>query len=324
MTKYTRQKIVVVILTYNRLKIFKDCLRSVLCQSYPIVKIIVINNFSNDGTAEFLDIVFRDNRIVYFNRNINDGPAGGFNFGIKEAFKYDPDSLLLVDDEVILEKHCLAELVKYLDHRTLVNSLILDYYNPKSIPFSLFDVKTGRGYANLSDIENLKTVNSLNPWNATLIPTGVFKEIGLIDENLFMRGEGDDFEHRAILAGFKFVTVCKSRAFMKKKDVSVRVFGKMGFISIPPPSTLYYMVRNTIILRKRYKKLRKQFRKYSSHYNFLYFKLPNIIYYPSYFLFLYIQGLIQPKDKLQYFKYLSKGILDGFRGKLGKYEMQSL
>lgn len=285
MKKNNTKNIVVVVLTFNRLNILKGCLKSIQRLDYPVKKIVIVNNFSTDGTANFLSKYSSNKKISVFNRTINDGAAGGFNFGIKEALKHKPEAILLVDDELVLKKDSLTELINYFDSKTLLNSLILDYYHPKTIPFGLFDLKSGRGYNNLSEINSFKVVNCLNPWNATLVPSNVFKKIGLIDEKLFMSGEGDDFDHRAVLAGYKVITVCKSRAFMRKRGAHTKIIGNIGFISMPSPTAFYYTVRNTVVLRRRYKRLSNQFDKYSHFYKVFYFKLPNLIYYPSYFSF---------------------------------------
>ena len=44
----------VVVVTYNRLELLKECLERVENQTAPAGKIIVVNNASADGTAEYL------------------------------------------------------------------------------------------------------------------------------------------------------------------------------------------------------------------------------------------------------------------------------
>ena len=47
-------KVNCVIVTYNRLALLKECLAAIEKQTYPIHKVIVIDNCSTDGTKEYL------------------------------------------------------------------------------------------------------------------------------------------------------------------------------------------------------------------------------------------------------------------------------
>lgn len=44
----------VVIVTYNRLELLKECLACVCGQTIPFSRVIVVDNHSTDGTAEYL------------------------------------------------------------------------------------------------------------------------------------------------------------------------------------------------------------------------------------------------------------------------------
>lgn len=42
-----------VVVTYNRKKLLEECVNAVLKQSYPVDKLIIIDNNSTDGTEAF-------------------------------------------------------------------------------------------------------------------------------------------------------------------------------------------------------------------------------------------------------------------------------
>lgn len=48
-------KINCVVVTYNRLSLLKECLSALENQTYPIQRIVIVDNCSTDGTSEFLD-----------------------------------------------------------------------------------------------------------------------------------------------------------------------------------------------------------------------------------------------------------------------------
>lgn len=55
MNAVTRPLVSVVVPTYNRLEYLKECLASVLAQSYDRIEVIVCDNASTDGTAAYLE-----------------------------------------------------------------------------------------------------------------------------------------------------------------------------------------------------------------------------------------------------------------------------
>jgi len=104
------KKIVVVLVTYNKLELLKECLTSILDQTVTVFKILIVNNNSSDGTTEYLENVKSD-LIIPKHLKTNIGGAGGFNIGIKEAIKYDADFLWVMDDDTIADKDALENLI---------------------------------------------------------------------------------------------------------------------------------------------------------------------------------------------------------------------
>ena len=45
----------VIIVTYNRLSLLQECLMNVFSQTVPFHRILVVDNHSTDGTAQYLD-----------------------------------------------------------------------------------------------------------------------------------------------------------------------------------------------------------------------------------------------------------------------------
>lgn len=93
----------VVIVTYNRLNLLKECIDKLLIQSYPVNKIVIVNNDSSDGTKEFLERFMDDDRFKIYNSDANNGGAWGFYKGLELVKKYNFDYVLLIDDDAIVE-----------------------------------------------------------------------------------------------------------------------------------------------------------------------------------------------------------------------------
>ena len=116
--KTHEKKIVAVIVTYNRINLLKECLDALIKSDYH-TDILIVNNNSSDGTKEYLDYIHSldvNTKFYVFNLNENLGGAGGFNYGIREASKLDYDRIWIMDDDCIVQKNSLLELVKIDEH----------------------------------------------------------------------------------------------------------------------------------------------------------------------------------------------------------------
>lgn len=113
-------KYAVIIVTYNRLTLLKECLAAIEGQRYPFDEIILVDNGSTDGTREYLTKYDKKESITILRHEQNRGGAYGFHVGIKEAEGHNVDWLLLIDDDAILDK----------DFLKITNDFILDDKDP--------------------------------------------------------------------------------------------------------------------------------------------------------------------------------------------------
>jgi GT2 family glycosyltransferase len=104
-----------VVVTYNRRLLLEECIVSLLSQSYPICRIIIINNNSTDSTNDFLDTLNSDKRFKIINLSQNVGGAGGFNIGLQESFNLRVDWSWLMDDDTIPTHNALENLIRKTD-----------------------------------------------------------------------------------------------------------------------------------------------------------------------------------------------------------------
>lgn len=104
----------VVIVTYNRLLLLKECLECVLGQSVSFSDIIIIDNCSTDGTKEYLDCMKTEHTALrVFHMKDNLGGAGGFAFGLSQIDKT-MDYVLIIDDDAMLDLNFLRNIQEHL------------------------------------------------------------------------------------------------------------------------------------------------------------------------------------------------------------------
>lgn len=105
-------KATVVIVTYNRLKLLKECLSCVDNQILKFENIVIVDNNSTDGTKEFLHTC-RDKYNIVF-QSENGGGAKGFKVGIEYVYNnLKTDWILVIDDDAMLSTNYLYEIDKF-------------------------------------------------------------------------------------------------------------------------------------------------------------------------------------------------------------------
>ncbi|WP_051907703.1 glycosyltransferase family 2 protein [Flavimarina sp. Hel_I_48] len=99
--------IVAVVVTFNRLSLLQECIKCLRNQTKIINQLIVINNGSTDGTAQWLQV----QEDIYTISQENLGGAGGFHRGIKEAYENEYDWVWVMDDDAFPNEDCLEKLL---------------------------------------------------------------------------------------------------------------------------------------------------------------------------------------------------------------------
>ena len=107
---------VAVIVTYNRKDLLKESIEALCGQTRPS-DIMVVDNASTDGTEEMVREIMASmpehsehGKIIYHNMGENLGGAGGFSFGVKQAYNEGYKYIWLMDDDCIVKEDSLEEL----------------------------------------------------------------------------------------------------------------------------------------------------------------------------------------------------------------------
>lgn len=219
-------RIVAVVVTYNRLELLKRVIDSLFKQVHKVEKIIIVNNGSTDGTTDYLSS-FNDNELFLVVNQENVGGSGGFYRGIQEAMKLDCDWIWCMDDDVFPRKDCLDNLLGNIANARNNNVGILCPHR----------IQSGKTFVSES-----KRVNVTNPFKNTfdypltvndiesndyveiegmafegpLIKRDVVEKIGFPNKDFFILYDDTEYSYRTVLAGYK-VRVVRD-AFMDKYD----------------------------------------------------------------------------------------------------------
>lgn len=103
-------KFSIIVPVYNVEKYIKDCLDSILNQSYDNFEVIVVNDGSTDKSKEIVE-QYKDKRIKLYNKE-NTGVADTRNFGINQCTG---EYFIFVDSDDTINKDLLTTLKNVLD-----------------------------------------------------------------------------------------------------------------------------------------------------------------------------------------------------------------
>jgi len=166
----------VVIPTYNRARFISQSIESVEQQTFKNYEIIVVDDGSNDNTAELLQLRY-GKKIVYIRKQDNQGLAAARNTGV-EAARGKYIAFLDDDDQWLPEK--LEMQVVLMQHNP---SLGLAYCNAYLVNESNTLIKEIQGSKRGYIFDDMLTSNHFGI-SSVLLQKKVFLETGLFDECL--------------------------------------------------------------------------------------------------------------------------------------------
>lgn len=229
-------KILALIVTYNRLADLKVCVEAIREQTFNSFDILVVNNDSTDGTQEWLD----EQKDIISIHQENLGGAGGFYAGQKYAMENGYDWVWMMDDDGIPAEDQLEQLMIFVSDtgRKFVNAMVLDKDNPACFSF----------YAEGWTVDRAKQEeyieDFIHPFNGTLIHRDVMQKAGLVKREMFIWGDEIELTMRYKRAGFLPCTVTKAIHYHPKEkgmtDVVLPGFIKSRVMVKPAHLSKYY------------------------------------------------------------------------------------
>ncbi len=268
--------VAIIILTTNALAMTKEQMRDVAKLDVKGIKpeCIVVDNGSSDGTEEAIKNYKLPNMPYKFIQSgANRGFAGGNNYGIKDAIRRKFDYILLLNNDLILEKDLAVKLTEFMEENPEVGITSPKMYFAKGYEFHKDRYKESEKgkvlwYAGgLIDRANVYTfhrgvdeidhgqydrVEETDVANgaAVIIRREVFEKVGLLDASFFLYWEDADFSERVKRAGYKVMYYPKTWIWHK---VSASTGGSGS------PTNDYFLIRNRFYFALRYAKPRTKF-----------------------------------------------------------------
>ncbi len=237
-----RERVVAVVVTWNRRELLAESLRAVQAQSSQPSRIVVVDNASDDGTASTLRDDFTGLDVTTASSNL--GGAGGFALGLDRALRTDCDAVWLLDDDTVPTPSALAELLsarRDYAHSTpaLVASRVV-WTDGRDHPMNTPRPKPGVRARETADAEAVgcMPIRSAS-FVSVLVDAGATRECGLPIADYFLWN--DDFEFTTRLIRGRRALYCPA-------SVVVHKTATFGSTNADPGSRFYYEVRNKVWL----------------------------------------------------------------------------
>jgi GT2 family glycosyltransferase/glycosyltransferase involved in cell wall biosynthesis len=219
-------RVSIVIVSYNNLELTRLCLDSVLRNSvYPNLEILIVDNASTDGSAEYLDAL-RDDRVrVLLNRE-NSGFAAANNRALEIATG---EYLVLLNNDTVVPRGWLPRMLRQLeDPLAGLVVAVTNFSGNESridVPYTTIDDMEPFAEQYMWDHEGQRFDIRVAAMYCVGLRRDVYDRLGPLDEE-FRIGmfEDDDYSHRTRLAGLRVLCA---------EDVFVHHFGQASFSKLP-------------------------------------------------------------------------------------------
>lgn len=237
----------IILVNYKGYKDTIDCVKSLLKIEYKNYKIVIVENASTDSELLKKDLFLNDNTIILYAQE-NKGFSDGNNIGIRYALQFNPDYLLLLNNDTVVQSDFLSQLVITAEknkHIGVVTGNIFYYKEREELWYSGGQYNRNNGKTN-QVLYDKKETEEKNVTFASgclmLISKKCIQKIGLLDDSYFMYSEDADYCCRVCDAGFEIVWNPNSIIYHK---VSASVGNNSLFQQ-------YYITRNNFIMTKKY------------------------------------------------------------------------
>lgn len=248
------KKVAVIILNYKLKEQTLECIKSVQKSNYKNLKLIVVDNNSDDGLASEIN---KNKDLLFIQSGDNLGYSGGNNIGIRKAISQGADFIFVLNPDTTIESNTikiLAEESETLGYDIASPKIYLGisktfYFAGKTLDkLNVLGLHRGINELDVGQFDKAEEIDDA-AGAALFIKREVFEKVGLFDERFFLYYEDSDFIFRAKSMGFKIMYIPKAVVYHLGSQAT-----KLG-----SPLQDYFITRNRLLFAKKYLSRRTQF-----------------------------------------------------------------
>ncbi len=223
------EKISIIILNFNGTKDTLECLYSI-CQLSIVncqLSVVVVDNGSEDK-FKIQNSKFKIEELKIIRNDQNLGFSGGNNVGIRYALKSGADYILILNNDTIVDKNIIRELVKVADLEERIGIIVPKIYFAKGHEFhkdrykqdeqgkviwyagGIMDWNNVMGSHRGVDEVDSGQFDKIEPTEfasgcCMFVKREVFERVGLLDTKYFLYYEDSDLSERVKKVGYKIM-----------------------------------------------------------------------------------------------------------------------
>ena len=242
------KSVAVIVLNYKNKDETITCVEHLKESSYKNYRIFIVDNNSQDGSFEFFKKNLLDCEV--YETGINNEYAAGYNYAIRIALNNKYDYICIINNDAIVEKNTLENLVTYLDtHKQvgIVGPVICNFPGTDIVQSTGFKVILKKGRTpSINEGKRTRDIVAVENCDALcgacmLIRREVFEKIGLLPELYFLFYEETDWCLQAKKQGFIVHSIPDAKVYHKGSASVDKIKGLK----------LYYMSRNSVLFVRR-------------------------------------------------------------------------
>lgn len=278
MKKY-KNELAVIIVNYNTRQLLDDCLASVYRADAPKegMQVVVVDNASVDDSMAMVSKKYP--KVIAIKNSENLGFAKANNVGVNAS---DARFVLFLNSDTVIKRYSLVKPLKYLKTHPKVGAVTIklylkdgtiDFDNHRGYPTPWASISKFLGLAKLFPSSTFfnsyhlgfQKLDKIHPipvaaGSYMMMPTDLFKKIGMWDETYFFYGEDIDLCYRINEAGFKIVYYPKvstlhlrgASSGLRKENAKTAVSTKANKIKIAKSSADAWRIFYKKFYSKRY------------------------------------------------------------------------
>ncbi|GLX67099.1 glycosyltransferase family 2 protein [Paenibacillus glycanilyticus] len=232
----------IIIPSYNQVDYLRGCIDSIMDNTEQPHEIIVIDNASTDGTAEYLEQL--DGQVRFRVLDQNYGFAGAVNMGLMMA---KGTTLLILNNDTLATDNWLGNLLICLHSDPAIGMVgpVTNYISgDQQIQVSYDNVEDMPEFARLNNISDPKRWERTDrlPGFCLLFRRELWEKIGFLDEGFeYGNYEDDDYNIRTRLLGYSLV-IARDSFIHHFGSVSIKALGDQ-LEQVTARNMVYYMTK---------------------------------------------------------------------------------
>ncbi|MFC5648063.1 glycosyltransferase family 2 protein [Paenibacillus solisilvae] len=216
----------IIIPSYNQVDYLKQCIDSIGDHTRLLYEIIVVDNASTDGTADYLKKI--SSQVRYRVLETNRGFAGAINIGMMMA---KGTTLLLLNNDTIVTKRWLENMLDCLNSDPLIGMVgpVTNYISGDQrieVPYkNVADMPAFAQHFNIPDPAKWQRTDRLTGF-CLLLRRELWERTGFMDEGFKVGNyEDDDYNIRVRLQGYSLV-IARDTFIHHYGSVSMKALGE--------------------------------------------------------------------------------------------------